>query len=72
MCAGVKLPEASKMFGKRFACGSSVVKLPTGGEEINIQGTFMRVHGLEEALELKNGTLQEMLEMTWQSLCKKS
>lgn len=36
--AGVKLPEASKMFGKRFACGCSVIKLPTGGEEINIQG----------------------------------
>lgn len=29
------------MFGKRFACGCSVIKVATGGEEINIQGTLL-------------------------------
>jgi len=35
---GIKLAEASKSFGKKFACGSSVVKTPTGTEEIDVQG----------------------------------
>lgn len=37
----VKLPEASKMFGKRFACGSSVVKGPAEKEQIDVQGDFL-------------------------------
>ena len=36
----VKLAEASKLFGKKFACGSSVTKAATGKEEIDVQGDF--------------------------------
>lgn len=34
---GVKLSEAAKVFGKKFASGASVTKTATGGEEIDIQ-----------------------------------
>lgn len=34
---GVKLGEAAKVFGKKFASGASVTKTATGGEEIDIQ-----------------------------------
>eukprot|EP01113_Clastostelium_recurvatum_P022766 TRINITY_DN2728_c0_g1_i2.p1 TRINITY_DN2728_c0_g1~~TRINITY_DN2728_c0_g1_i2.p1 ORF type:complete len:182 (+),score=56.87 TRINITY_DN2728_c0_g1_i2:302-847(+) len=35
---GIKLADAAKLFGKRFACGASVVKNPQDKEEIDIQG----------------------------------
>lgn len=38
---GVKLPEAAKLFGKKFACGASVTKTATGTEEIDIQGDVL-------------------------------
>ncbi|KAG2494990.1 hypothetical protein HYH03_006923 [Edaphochlamys debaryana] len=38
---GVKLSEAGKIFGKKFACGASVVKTPSGGEQIEMQGDFL-------------------------------
>ncbi len=34
---GIKLAEASKMCGKKFACGCSVTKGPTGAEQIDMQ-----------------------------------
>mmetsp|Transcript_30413 Transcript_30413/g.72355 ORF Transcript_30413/g.72355 Transcript_30413/m.72355 type:complete len:181 (+) Transcript_30413:92-634(+) len=34
----VKLSEASKLFGKKFASGASVVKTASGKEQIDIQG----------------------------------
>jgi density-regulated protein DRP1 len=34
---GVKLSEAAKAFGKKFACGASVVKNAMGSEEIDMQ-----------------------------------
>mmetsp|Transcript_2627 Transcript_2627/g.2930 ORF Transcript_2627/g.2930 Transcript_2627/m.2930 type:complete len:193 (+) Transcript_2627:183-761(+) len=37
---GIKLNDAAKKFGKKFACGSSVVKGPTEKEQIDIQGDF--------------------------------
>jgi len=37
---GVKLPEAAKLFAKKFSCGSSVVKSPGGEDEIDVQGDF--------------------------------
>lgn len=37
---GVKLSDASKLFGKKFACGASVTKSPTGSEQIDMQGDF--------------------------------
>lgn len=39
---GVKLSDAAKKFGKKFACGASVVKDATGKEEIDVQGDFSR------------------------------
>mgnify|MGYP002633349966 CR=1 FL=1 len=35
---GVKLPEASKLLGKKFACGSSVTKTAEGKEQVEVQG----------------------------------
>jgi translation initiation factor 1 (eIF-1/SUI1) len=34
---GVKLADASKIFGKKFACGASVVKDATGAQQIDMQ-----------------------------------
>ena len=36
----VKLVDASKLFGKKFACGASITKAATGKEEIDVQGDF--------------------------------
>jgi density-regulated protein len=44
---GVKLNEAAKMFGKKFASGASVNKTPDGKEQIDCQGDF-----LDQAAEL--------------------
>eukprot|EP00798_Chlamydomonas_sp_ICE-L_P014733 gene14733-20778_t len=38
---GIKLADASKIFGKKFAAGSSVTKTASGTEQIEIQGDFM-------------------------------
>lgn len=35
---GYELKKVAKDFGKKFATGSSVTKVPSGGEEITIQG----------------------------------
>ncbi|KAI2635034.1 density-regulated protein DRP1 [Xylaria nigripes] len=35
---GLDLKKVAKEFGKKFATGSSVTKLPSGGEEIVVQG----------------------------------
>ena len=35
---GIKLADASKLFAKKFSCGSSVVKNPSLVDEIDIQG----------------------------------
>jgi translation initiation factor 1 (eIF-1/SUI1) len=39
-CPGVKLPDASKLFAKKFSCGCSVIKGAAGDDEINVQGDF--------------------------------
>lgn len=38
---GIKLKEASKAMGKKFACGASVNKLPDGRQSIDIQGDYI-------------------------------
>ncbi|GBG74016.1 hypothetical protein CBR_g17727 [Chara braunii] len=38
---GVKLSDAAKKFGKKFASGASVVKGPTDKEQIDVQGDIM-------------------------------
>lgn len=35
---GVKLADAAKVFGKKYACGASVVTNPSQKEQIDIQG----------------------------------
>lgn len=35
---GLDLKKVAKEFGKKFATGSSVTKVPSGGEEIVVQG----------------------------------
>lgn len=35
---GLDLKKVAKEMGKKFACGSSVTKVPGGGEEIVVQG----------------------------------
>lgn len=38
---GHKLSDVSKAFAKKFSCGASVVKTPTGEEQIDIQGDVL-------------------------------
>ncbi|GAX83379.1 hypothetical protein CEUSTIGMA_g10804.t1 [Chlamydomonas eustigma] len=38
---GIKLSDASKVFGKKFACGASVTKTASLTEQIEMQGEFM-------------------------------
>ena len=40
---GVKLADAAKVFGKKYACGASVVKNPSLKDQIDIQGDFQEV-----------------------------
>lgn len=35
---GLDIKKVAKDFGKKFATGSSVTKIPGGGEEITVQG----------------------------------
>lgn len=44
---GIKLGDAAKLFGKKFASGASITKSPTEQEQIEVQGDF-----LEKAAEL--------------------
>ncbi|CAK0785357.1 hypothetical protein CVIRNUC_008564 [Coccomyxa viridis] len=44
---GVKLPEAAKLFGKKFASGASITKNPMEKDQIEVQGDFV-----EKAAEL--------------------
>jgi density-regulated protein DRP1 len=48
---GIKLSDAAKVFGKKFACGASVTKTATLTEQIEMQGDFL--HQLAELI-LKN------------------
>jgi density-regulated protein len=40
---GVKLADAAKVFGKTYACGSSVVNNPSQKDQIDIQGDVQEV-----------------------------
>lgn len=58
----VKLGEASKLFGKKFASGASVVKNATGKEQIDIQGDcldgcaelIIKLYGKENGIDKKD------------------
>ena len=54
---GYDLKKVAKDFGKKFASGSSVTKVPGGGEEITIQGDV--AFDVEEYIE---GVLQQVPE----------
>lgn len=51
---GVKLNEASKIFGKKFACGASVTKNASEKEQIEIQGDVLE--GLVDLVLKQYGT----------------
>ncbi|CAL5224157.1 g6794 [Coccomyxa viridis] len=38
---GVKLPEAAKLFGKKFASGASITKNPMEKDQVEVQGDFV-------------------------------
>lgn len=44
---GVKLADAAKEFKKMFSCGASVVKTPSGKEQIDIQVCFTELFHLK-------------------------
>lgn len=48
---GIKLADAAKMFGKKFASGCSVSKSASGGEHVDVQGDV--VHELPDFLVKK-------------------
>ena len=59
---GVKLAEAAKTFGKKYACGASVVTNPSLKEQIDIQGDvqeqvpelILEKYGTANGIEAKN------------------
>lgn len=52
---GLDLKKVAKEFGKKFATGSSVTKVPGGGEEITVQGDV-------------SGEIEEYVLETWKEL----
>ena len=52
---GLDLKKVAKEFGKKFATGSSVTKVPGGGEEITVQGDV-------------SGEIEEYVLETWKDL----
>jgi density-regulated protein DRP1 len=52
---GIKLSDASKKLGKKFASGASVVKGPTEKDQIDVQGDIMY-------------DLAEFITETWQNV----
>ena len=53
----VKIAECAKTLGKKFACGASVTKGPTGKDEIDVQGDFS--HEIADLLAEKFGVDRE-------------
>eukprot|EP00891_Asterochloris_glomerata_P002264 jgi/Astpho2/2264/fgenesh1_pg.00040_%23_84_t len=59
---GIKLSEASKLLGKKFASGASITKSPTDKEQIDLQGDFaekaadflLKSYGKDKGLAKKN------------------
>ncbi|KAI9769712.1 MAG: Translation machinery-associated protein 22 [Geoglossum simile] len=54
---GLDLKKVAKELGKRFATGSSVTKVPSGGEEIVVQGDLS-----DEVYEWITGTYEDVPE----------
>ena len=52
---GLDLKKVAKEFGKKFATGSSVTKVPGGGEEITVQGDV-------------SGEIEEYVLETWKEV----
>ena len=59
---GVKLADAAKAFGKKYACGSSVITNPSQKEQVDIQGDvqeqvpelILEKYGKANGIEAKN------------------
>lgn len=59
---GVKLADAAKVFGKKYACGASVVNNPSQKDQIDIQGDvqemipelIMKQYGSSNMIEKSN------------------
>jgi density-regulated protein DRP1 len=59
---GIKLADAAKVFGKKYACGASVVTNPSLKEQIDIQGDVQELipelilekYGKSHGLEARN------------------
>lgn len=58
---GVKLAEASKIFGKKFASGASIVKNAEGKEQIDIQVSWECTRGAEHVYEGLRIQMQTLL-----------
>ena len=58
----IDLKKASKLFGKKFACGSAVSKTASGGKEIIIQGdvAYELIDFLEEEYEIDPSSVKTM------------
>eukprot|EP01114_Cavostelium_apophysatum_P022397 TRINITY_DN808_c0_g1_i1.p1 TRINITY_DN808_c0_g1~~TRINITY_DN808_c0_g1_i1.p1 ORF type:complete len:208 (+),score=51.80 TRINITY_DN808_c0_g1_i1:26-625(+) len=56
---GIKLTDASKVFAKRFSCGSAVIKMDAGGEEIDVQGDVLddMIDFLEEKWQISDDSV---------------
>jgi len=56
---GIKLSDASKVFAKKFSCGSSVVKGTNGEDEIDVQGDIIddMIDFLEEKFNISEDSI---------------
>ena len=57
---GIKLADASKKFGKKFACGASVTKDASNREQIDVQGDFMDEMAEYIVKEFKEITMDDL------------
>ncbi|KAK1914842.1 hypothetical protein P3342_010831 [Pyrenophora teres f. teres] len=59
---GLDIKKVAKDFGKKFATGSSVTKIPGGGEEITVQGDLSE-EILEFLIDKYEGVPEDNVEM---------
>lgn len=68
---GLEIKKVAKDFGKKFATGSSVTRMPGGGEEITVQGDLSE-DILDFVLEKYKDVPEDNIELVEDKKKKKS
>lgn len=67
---GVKLADASKKFGKKFACGASVTKDASNKEQIDVQARRSRAAARRARLTRLLGAQGDFMDEIAEFICK--